>query len=253
MRIALLSDIHANWTALSAVLAHARRRRVDEYWHLGDLVGYCAFPNDVVRWCRKNCTLGVIGNYDLRVLSIAESAKKQVKDFAKSPKHTALEWADAQLSSKNRKYLLKLPKEVRVIIEGKSILATHGNLFSLSEAIKPDTPPEKLLPQIEKANAQIILTGHSHIPFKRKFEQALFINPGSVGRPQDGDARASYAILHITEKSVRITLYRVEYDVAQAVQAIQEQGLPPSFGEMLLQARTLGWVSNPVKMGGAKE
>jgi len=203
-----------------------------------------------------------IGNYDLRVLSIAESAKKQVKDFAKSPKHTALEWADAQLSSKNRKYLLKLPKEVRVIIEGKSILATHGNLFSLSEAIKPDTPPEKLLPQIEKANAQIILTGHSHIPFKRKFEQALFINPGSVGRPQDGDARASYAILHITEKSVRITLYRVEYDVAQAVQAIQEaqavqaiqeQGLPPSFGEMLLQARTLGWVSNPVKMGGAKE
>ncbi len=84
-----------------------------------------------------------------------------------------------------------------------------------------------------------VIFGHSHQAFARQVETSLFINTGCVGRPEDGDPRACYAILWIGPGSIQAEHYRVEYDVARAVEAIRTNGLPENFAQMLIQARDL--------------
>ena len=88
----------------------------------------------------------------------------------------------------------------------------------------------------------MIICGHSHRPFVRQVDGVWFINTGSVGRPDDGDPRACYAILEIDSESIQVQHYRLEYDVERAVAAIRENELPEAFAQMLLQGRDLDTV-----------
>jgi diadenosine tetraphosphatase ApaH/serine/threonine PP2A family protein phosphatase len=89
------------------------------------------------------------------------------------------------------------------------------------------------------AKADVIICGHSHQPFAREVDGVWFINTGSVGRPDDGDPRACYAILQIDSKQIQVRHYRVEYDVERAVAAIREHELPEPFAQMTLEGHSL--------------
>ena len=95
------------------------------------------------------------------------------------------------------------------------------------------------------AEADVVVCGHSHRAFARKVGGVWFINTGSIGRADDGDPRACYATLHITARRVRVTHHRIDYDIARAVSAIRQRGLPEAFADMLLQGRCLDDVSPP--------
>lgn len=238
MRIALIADIHANLPALEAVLAHAQQQEATKTWNLGDLVGYGAMPDEVVQRLRKSEVLSVVGNYDLKVLEFKEKGKKWQKK--KHPeKYLAFEWTYQHLSKKNRQYLRFLSQELRLKVKGKRILLTHGSPASIDEPLAPDTPEERLRELAQEAKADLIITGHSHQPHVRQVGTVWFVNPGSVGRPDDGDPRASYAVLDIGTDSVAVQHFRVEYDVEAAATAIREQHLPETFAQMVLQGRSL--------------
>jgi putative phosphoesterase len=243
MRVALIGDVHANLPALEAVLAHIEEQGIDKIWNVGDFVGYGAFPDEVVRLFRKRETneenvLSIVGNYDLKVLKFKKKKKKWQRK--KDPdKYLAFEWAYENLSKKSRKYLRFLSQEIRLKVKGKRILLTHGSPASIEEPLTPETPEKRLRELAQTAKADVIICGHSHQPFVREVDGVWFINPGSVGRPDDGDPRACYAILDIGSEGIAVEHYRVEYDVARAVAAVRESELPEVFAQMILQGRPL--------------
>ena len=244
MKVALIGDVHANLPALEAVLTHAHEQNVEAIWHVGDFVGYGAFPDEVVQRLRKEDVLSIVGNYDLKVLQFKQKRKKWRKK--KQPqKYFAFKWAYENLSKKSRKYLRFLSQEIRMKVKGKRILLTHGSPASNEEPLTPDTPEKRLRELAQMAGADVIICGHSHRPFAREVDGVWFINTGSVGRPDDGDPRACYAILRIESQDVQVRHYRVEYDVERAVAAIRERKLPEVFVQMTLQGRSLDAVLSP--------
>jgi putative phosphoesterase len=238
MRVALIGDVHANLPALEVTLIHAQAQGVEAIWNVGDLVGYGAFPDQVVQRLREEGALSIIGNYDRKVLRFKKKKAKWRKK-KRLEKYLAFKWAYQNLSRENRKYLRFLSKEIRMKIDGWRILLTHGSPASEEEHLTPKTPAERLRRLARMAKADLIICGHSHQPFARQADGVWFINTGSVGRPDDGDPRACYAVLDLAPHQLRVHHYRLAYDVARAVAAIRQNDLPEAFAQMLLQGRDL--------------
>jgi putative phosphoesterase len=244
MKAALIGDIHANLPALEAVLAHINAQGVQKIWNVGDFVGYGPFPDEVVRLfqtaqrLQNENMLNIVGNYDLKVLDFKQKKAKWRKK--KHPqKYLAFKWAYENLSKKSRKYLRFLSQEIRMKVKGYRVLLTHGSPVSNSDHLTPETSDKRLRELAQTARAGIIICGHSHQPFARQVDDVWFINTGSVGRPDDGDPRACYAIIEIKPDQVQVQHHRVEYDVERVVTAIREHELPETFAQMFLQGRNL--------------
>lgn len=238
MKIALVGDIHANLPALEAVLSHARQQLASAIWNVGDIIGYGAFPNQVIELLRDVRAISIVGNYDIKVLQFPDKKTKWRKS-KRSEKYTAFHWAHKQLTTINRQYLSKLPQELRLNVAGRRILLTHGSPVSNVEPLTPDTPDIRLEQLGWIAQAEVVICGHSHQPFARQVSSGWFINTGSVGRQGDGDPRACYAILDIAEGHLAVQHYRVEYDMVRAAAAIRQAGLPEVFAQMLLRGYDL--------------
>lgn len=242
MRVAVIADIHANWPALRAVIAHASRHKVHALWNLGDSVGYGAFPEEVVAFLREAADLGVIGNFDLRVLDVERQMEGW--DRLTNPERVmGFNWAYEQLSSESRAYLRTLSQHVRVRVKGHRILLLHGSPDSIEEGLDAETPKKRLKELAAAVKDDLVLCAHSHRPFARQVKGVWFINPGSVGRPDDGDPRASYVILKLKRGLLEIKHYRVAYDAERAARAIRQHDLPEVYAQMVLQGRNLDEVA----------
>lgn len=238
MRVGLIGDVHANLPALEAVLGHAYEREIDAIWNVGDFVGYGAFPDQVVKRLRKENALSIIGNYDLKVLDIRRK-KEKWRRKRNSLKILAFEWAHQNLSKKSRKYLQSLPQEIRFEWEGKHILLTHASPASNEEALDAITPEGRLRELARMAQVDLIVCGHSHQPLVRQVDDVWFINTGSVGRPDDGDPRATYAVLWMSDEAIEVEHFRVIYDVERSVAALRDSHLPEEFSQMLIRGISL--------------
>jgi len=241
MRVALIGDVHANLPALDAVLQHAEAQRVEAVWNVGDFVGYNAFPEEVVQRLRSQGAVSVIGNYDLKVLKFpAKDTKWRAKK--RPEKYLAFKWAYESLSEESRMYLASLPRDVKLEAEGWRVMLTHGSPASVGEHLFVDTPEERLRELAGIAQADVIVVGHSHVAFSRQVDDVWFVNTGSVGRQDDGDPRAAYAIVDLGGEGMAVQHHRIEYDVEAAIAAIRRAGLPRAFEEMMRQGRKLDWI-----------
>ena len=257
MRIALISDIHANFPALKAVLDHIHLQDVDGIWNLGDFVGYGAEPDQVVRRLREDQVLSIRGNFDSQALKFPKK-KTKWRETKRPEAFLAVQWAYENLTQPSREYLGSLPTKIRMRIGATRILLTHGSPASNKERLTSATPEKHLRNLASKAEAQIIICGHSHEPFLKKVKNGIFINPGSVGRQSDGNPEASYATLELGPEflcedvwiglSPAVNHFRVPYDLDSAVNEIRKRSLPEAFAQMLTQGRGLDTVlSNPEK------
>jgi putative phosphoesterase len=238
MKIALISDIHGNLSALEAVLVHAGEMKVKTIWCLGDFTGFGANPDHVVLLLKKLKATSIIGNYDAAVLKIPKKSEEW-KTKKIPEKWFSFNWSYNQLSKKSIGYLSELPEIIKENIKGWKVLFTHGSPESNEEALNDETPQERLRDLAHKAHANIILCGHSHQPFMRFAGGSIFVNPGSVGRPFDGDPRASYAVLSIKKHKVEVDFFRIEYDFEKAAAAQRAAGLPEEYAEMTLRGISL--------------
>jgi predicted phosphodiesterase len=231
MRIAVLSDIHANLPALDAVLADAGD--VDAVWHLGDVVGYGPDPDGVVARLRHIGAQGVRGNHDAAACGGSEI------DWFNPDAKRAMEWTRTAIAPETVEWLAALPE--RRVLEGVDLV--HG---SPREPIwEYITSAGVALANLALLEAPIGLHGHTHIPVAwvddggrvelvRAAREArlelmgrrALVNPGSVGQPRDGDARASYAILDPGAGTV--SWHRVAYDFTAVQGAMRDAGLPAS-------------------------
>ena len=237
MKVALIADVHANLPALEAVMEHARDRGCESFWNAGDSLGYGAFPDEVVGVLR-NGALNILGNYDRKVLEV----RKRRADWQQSQmpeKWLAFNWAYENLSKDNRRWLAGLPEQRRLEVEGKTVLIVHASPLSANEHLSSGVPQARFEALADAARADIVVCGHSHVPFLVRVKGTWFVNPGSVGRPDDGDARASYATLTLRRGVFRVRHYRVDYDVERAAEESRRRRLPESFAQMLLRGRSL--------------
>jgi putative phosphoesterase len=226
-KVAVISDIHSNLDALQAVLYDAKKLGLQIFLNAGDAVGFNIYPSQVVESLRSAMFLNVIGNVDLEVLEGLRNPKLNRNDAGSK---VAIE----ELSPSDVAFLQSLPKELRLEVDGTDVLLTHGSPQSVDEHIYPDSPTERLEEIALKADADVIITGHSHMPMKREVAGVIFMNPGSVGRPVDGDTKAQYAVLSFDP--IRIEFRKVEFDVEAVANAMRKKGLPENSAQVLLQA-----------------
>jgi predicted phosphodiesterase len=241
MRYLILSDIHANLQALEAVLDEAASSQWDHVVVLGDLVGYGADPNAVVDRVRALDPMAVIrGNHDKAACGLDDgSGFNNVARFAAA-------WTHDELTGTNRDYLRQLPQGPSAIDALLEIC--HGAPFDEDYYIFNADDARRGL---EAASRPLSIFGHTHVPvvFQRqdgrlggfapeggsdlKLQEgvAYLVNPGSVGQPRDGDARAAYAVLDVD--ALILALRRVEYPVHAAQRRILDAGLPTSLANRL--------------------
>ena len=236
--IALLSDVHGNLPALEAVLEDAAHRQIAEIWNLGDMLGYGPFPNEVLGRLREVAKVNIVGNYDRKVLDFA---RKRDKWKRKKPpaKFIAFQWNDAHLDAAGRDFLTLLPEQARRTVGGFDVLLVHGSPASIDELLGSDTPNQRLRELARFAQADIVVCGHSHEAFVRHVEEVWFVNPGSVGRPEAGDWRASYALLEFSDGGLKVGHRRVPYDIDRVARAVHAAGLPGEFIDVFRKGKSL--------------
>lgn len=248
MKIALLSDIHANLPAFEAVLEDLKKQSPDAIYCLGDLVGYNVWPNQVIGLVRKHGIATIAGNHDLKVSKILSSE-------GDCSKNENSEYAYKLVGNKERDYLLTLPRHLRLEFQINdqhlNMLLVHGSPRSINEYLLQELPEDYMLELVREFKADILCFGHSHKPYHRIINSGKdgndhfrhLINTGSVGKPKDGDARACYVLLTIDQSAcftskdtVQVEFVRVKYDVEKAAQAVELSLLPNSFADNLRNA-----------------
>jgi predicted phosphodiesterase len=260
MTLAFLSDIHANLPALKAVLQDIDQRQPDALFCLGDLVGYALWPNEVVERIRMRYIPTLAGNYDEGVGLNSDDcgcAYKTDKDKARGARSIA--FTNAAVTEEARAYLRSLPRHIRLTHQAPrqpqalplEILMVHGSPRKINQYLFEDFPERSMLRMMTKANADVMLFGHTHKPYHKVIPYEMdgatryrhAINIGSVGKPKDGDPRACYVLLYLSAdaspanaESIQIEFIRVEYDVEQAATAIEDSPLPDAFADMLRKA-----------------
>ena len=250
MQYALISDIHSNLPALDAVLADIDRRGITAIYHLGDLVGYSAGPNEVVARLIERAIPGVSGNYDSTVASDYKHCGCRSENARQEElSHVSYEWTRKHVTPATKSFLGALPFRIDLRplgghVAGPTITLVHAtpvnNLVYVTED-RPDAFLTKMAKQAQLDVGDAICFGHTHKPWVRAVDGVTFINTGSVGRPKDGDWRAGYVLLSASENRIIAEIVRVEYDVEQAAHEVAEAGLPEEFAEFL---RSGGQVSN---------
>jgi len=243
MRYALLSDVHGNRPALDAVLADIRARGdTGATYHLGDLVGYSPWPNDVVEMLAEAGVAGVAGNYDSTVATRyahcgcrSESARQE--ELA----HASYAWTLANVSPRTSAVLAGLPFRIDLRplgghVSGPTVALVHATPSSNLVYVTEDRPDAFLMKMAEQARLRagdVLCFGHTHKPWHRTVEGVHFVNTGSVGRPKDGDPRAGYVRLDVDDGGVRVEIVRVAYDVEAAARGVIEAGLPAELADFL--------------------
>ena len=236
MRVAVISDVHGNLHALEPVLDSIAKDAPDTIWCLGDLVGYGPRPNECCALVAERAALCLIGNHDLGVLGRLDLAEFS-PDAAASAR-----WTRDVLDDSARAYLQTLePQAVR-------------DDAALYHASPRDPVWEYVLsPQVARASlaevgTPLVLVGHSHVALRYGWEQQALavceegtrvdlarerwlLNPGSVGQPRDGDARAAYMLIDFDANTAEYK--RVRYPVSKTQAEIREAGLPETLAERL--------------------
>ena len=217
--LAVISDIHGNLPALKVVLE--KIEDVDLILCAGDLVGYNPWPNEVIWEIRRRNIPCIRGNHDRAVILDDYTYFNPIAA-------TAARWTRNQLSEENMRYLISLRDSMVVEHEGVKISVHHGAPFDEDMYIFPEYATPNLL---EYDNPDLLILGHTHVPFVRIYEKGVILNPGSVGQPRDGDPRASYALVDLKKRKFEIK--RVEYPIDEVYMKIKEVGLPEFLGERL--------------------
>ena len=226
MIIAVISDIHSNLPAFEAVID--KLPKYDVLFCLGDIVGYGPQPNEVVaRLLELRPSVTLMGNHDYAVVS------GDVQGFSANAA-TAVEWTRRKLDRVNRDYLAELTSSARLEREGCTFAIFHGSPRDhLNEYVFPGISDDVGRSLVQAASARIVLLGHTHIPMHYRFKDGVLANPGSVGQPRDGDRRASFALLTLSQGEVKFEVQRVEYDVEPVADKILRSGLPSFLAERL--------------------
>lgn len=283
--LAVLSDIHANLPALEAAFAWLDGRAaeavpgseppgagdpgeedsfpseapaVDGVYHLGDLVGYGPWPDQVVERIRERGIPGVAGNYDSTVAAGYDHCGCRYDDPREEDvSHASYTWTRTHLAPELARWLGALPFRLDLQPDGghrpgRRVTLVHGtptlNTLYWHEE-RSDDFARRMIAKGGVREGDVLVFGHTHRPWHRTVDGVHLVNAGSVGRPKDGDPRACVLLLRLDGDSPGVEHVRVEYDVERAVRAIRSSDLPDALATILETGGRLPGSGSPAPTG----
>ena len=242
MKLAIISDVHANLPAAEAVFADIATQSVHRVICLGDTVGYGAWPNECCDLLRDHKVASVMGNHDLA--AVEEGAEHTFTPQARK----CILWTREQLTDRNRRLLKSFPETRKV----ETVTLCHGSLVERDQYVYSW---QGALPSFQVLMTRIGFLGHTHYAgwfyhevdpprgdgtmtpdgavLKITLDGSYLVNPGAVGQPRDGNPGASYALYD--DQLEQIELRRLSYDIETAAKGIIDAGLPTSMAVRLFE------------------
>jgi len=253
MKLAIISDIHANLPALEAVISDIEDKKVDNIFCLGDLVNFAGWDNEVIDFFRHEKIMCIQGNHDERICNNITDFHFHFSNPEELKFHQmSLKKVNETITSPNRAFLKSLPFSVKLSYKFANyqlkINMFHSSLHDNDDFIDPEITDEQLLKLFREADADIILTGHTHSPFHRvvfcedngEKKYLHFVNPGSVGKPLHNANKACYAIINLLEnyglndsELVSIEFCYVTYVIEKVISHLHELGFPDFYDNNL--------------------
>jgi putative phosphoesterase len=242
-RIAVFGDVHGNSDATARTLGAIDAAGPDIVYCLGDLVGYGARPNETIDLVRDRQIPTIIGNYDDGVGFDRDDCGCAYKDAGERERgQQSLMWSRSVVDPDRKAYLRELVPEIWVEAEGLRVRLVHGSPRRINEYLFEDRDARSLERIAAGAACDVLVFGHTHVPWSRRIGDVLFVNAGSAGKPKDGDPRACWVSLTLTAgREPDVTYHRVPYDIEAMADAIREaDGLPDQFARDLETAGSHG-------------
>lgn len=231
-RIAFLSDIHGNLSALNAVLEDISSNNISKIYCLGDLVGYYSEINEVIDAIRSRGIECCMGNHDNALVF-----NNGIIPRSKTCTNILMKQRD-YITKENLSFLAKLPNSIVIRNDHDSILCVHGGIKDpIDEYI--DLNCSSYFDTL-KYKYTVLITGHNHIATIKEFGSLLYGNTGSVGQPRDHDVRASYLIYDNGHLDIR----RVEYCIDDTRRRMRERGFPDYISDVLYLGCRIGETIN---------
>jgi protein phosphatase len=205
MRICIISDLHANMEALSAL-----PNDYDELWVLGDLVNYGPNPAEIIDFVRSRASMIVRGNHDHSVGFGAEcGCSPRFRAMAEATR----DYTSSVLSAADKQFLRDLPICACRQVDGQAFFLCYATPSDLLYEYRPPDSPLWERDEEGSSGADTVLAGHTHLQFARRFVKRTVVNPGSLGQSKAGDPRARYAIWQDGNMELRAYEYPVEKTV----------------------------------------
>ncbi len=206
MKIVIISDIHGNYDALSAL-----PETYDQLWVLGDLVNYGPEPEKVVDFVRKNATAVVRGNHD-HSIGYDEDPRctPRYHDMADATRR----YSNSKLSPDQKEFLRDLPLAREIQTGETRFYLVHARPSDPLYGYSPQDS-EQWVPEVDSVVADVVLVGHTHTPFIRRIEDRTLANPGSLGQPKTGKSDACYAVWQDGEIRLKSYPYAVDKTIAK--------------------------------------
>ncbi|HLE24157.1 MAG TPA: metallophosphoesterase family protein [Thermodesulfobacteriota bacterium] len=234
MKILVLSDIHANWYALEAILA---KESYNALIFLGDVVDFGPNPRKCVRFLMdssRNRFWGVRGDHDHALAyGINCGSSLNLRELSMKTR----EWGEGLVASDEVGFLRRLPFENHATLDGLKFHFMHGSKRDrLFRSITTDIGELEIENEFGETDTDFILIGHSHKPFIIHLGRVTVLNPGSVGQPRDFNPRASYAVIEDGKAMIK----RVRYDIEKTVRDLEKSSLPKDVIRELVSILVIG-------------
>jgi putative phosphoesterase len=236
-RVAVITDVHANLPALEATLDEIERLSVDAVHCGGDLVGYGPHPNEVCRMLEERAVPTIYGNYDYAIARDLDDCGC----FYPTPEDReigqgSVAWTLAHTDARSKAFMRELPFDLRFELAGRRVRLVHGSPRKVNEYLLEDRAASTFERIARLADSDVLVFGHTHKPWIKGYAGVLFVNCGAVGKPKDGDARASFALLEERGGNLHAAIERVVYDVDAVASEIRTVGLPRELADQLVRA-----------------
>ena len=252
-RIALIGGIYSNFQALQATLADIDRRGADSTYFLGDLGAFGPHPDRIPELLAERAIAGIQGNYEESLSSGAMDCNCGYTDprdnhYAK----ISYDYTAEKTSEKNKQWMGKLPKTLRLEAGGLKILLSHGSPRKINEFLWRSTSPDPFLRRMcDDYAADVIVCTHSGLHWHKRLEDGRHvINAGVIGRPaNDGRTNVWYAMLSVRDRALDVEFVPVDYDHALLAGEMRAEKLPDEFIETI----ETGWWTTCLEVLPAKE
>ena len=223
MKIAVLSDIHGNLTALNAVLNDIANLGISKYIIAGDHICDCPEPNEVLEKVKKLNAYIIKGNREEYVLNYH---KGMHDEWNKYKQMASVVWTHNAIDKDNMKYIEELPEQLSISLpQMDTIRVVHGSPSAIREDLFPDKYPERLEKALNSINESVLICGHTHESWSIVSHNKLVVNPGSVGVPFNKSKCAEYAVLSWEDNKWIVSHHKVKYDFKELEEVFYESGI----------------------------
>ena len=231
--VAVITDIHANLPALEAALGRIAELGIERVYCGGDLVGYGPHPDEVCALIEARGIPTIHGNYDYAIArDLDDCGCAYVTPHDREIGQLSVAWTLANTGPAAKDFMRELPFDLRFEVGGAAVHLVHGSPRRVNEYLFEDKPASLYERLAAAENADVLVFGHTHKPWIADFGGVRFVNCGSVGKPKDGDPRATFALL----AGAGATIERVPYEAGRVADEIRRAGLPGELADKLLIA-----------------